>query len=334
MNEGKKLKNLPEIQEDSKGLESKWIAEGILMPFRTYKDRVFRMIFKEKKEFLELYNAMNGTDYKIPEDLIVTTLENAIYLGMKNDVSFLVYDQLALYEHQSTENPNMPLRNLMYVSSIYSELTKDANLYSTRLVKIPEPKFVVFYNGTEEMPEYSELRLSDAFEHCSGEMCLELKTYVLNINSGCNRELMSKCRTLQDYMIFVNKVREYSKVLRFAQAVEKAITACIAEGVLEEFLRKNRAEVLKVSIFEYNEERHMQQEREEAMNKGIEEGKIKKLIEIIKRNIDRGIKGENLADLLGEDPALIREMQNIVANNPDVDTEKVYLAVRSVITKL
>lgn len=89
-----------------------------------------------------------------------------------------------------------------------------------------------------------------------------------------------------------------------------------------------------MSIFEYNEERHMQQEREEAMNKGIEEGKIKKLIEIIKRNIDRGIKGENLADLLGEDPTLIREMQNIVANNPDVDTEKVYLAVRSVITKL
>ena len=170
MKEDKKMKNLPEIQENSKGFENKWIVEETHMPFRNYKDRVFRMIFKEKKEFLELYNAMNGTDYKTPEDLIVTTLENAIYLGMKNDVSFLVYDQLALYEHQSTENPNMPLRNLMYVSSIYSELTKDANLYGTRLVKIPEPKFVVFYNGTEEMPEYSELRLSDAFEHCSGEM--------------------------------------------------------------------------------------------------------------------------------------------------------------------
>ena len=192
------------------------------------------------------------------------------------------------------------------------------------------------------MPEYSELRLSDAFEHCSGEMCLELKTYVLNINSGCNRELMGKCRTLQDYMIFVNKVREYSKVLRFAQAVEKAITACIAEGVLEEFLRKNRAEVLKVSIFEYNEERHMQQEREEAMNKGmekgiekgIEEGKIKKLIEIIKKNTKRGIKGEDLADFLGEDLVLTREIQKIVLNNPDADTEEVYVAVQSMITKL
>lgn len=342
MKEDKKMKNLPEIQENSKGFENKWIVEETHMPFRNYKDRVFRMIFKEKKEFLELYNAMNGTDYKTPEDLIVTTLENAIYLGMKNDVSFLVYDQLALYEHQSTENPNMPLRNLMYVSSIYSELTKDANLYGTRLVKIPEPKFVVFYNGTEEMPEYSELRLSDAFEHCSGEMCLELKTYVLNINSGCNRELMGKCRTLQDYMIFVNKVREYSKVLRFAQAVEKAITACIAEGVLEEFLRKNRAEVLKVSIFEYNEERHMQQEREETMNKGmekgiekgIEEGKIKKLIEIIKKNTKRGIKGEDLADFLGEDLVLTREIQKIVLNNPDADTEEVYVAVQSMITKL
>lgn len=235
MNEGKKLKNLPEIQEDSQGLESKWIAEGILMPFRTYKDRVFRMIFKEKKEFLELYNAMNGTDYKIPEDLIVTTLENAIYLGMKNDVSFLVYDQLALYEHQSTENPNMPLRNLMYVSSIYSELTKDANLYSTRLVKIPEPKFVVFYNGTEEMPEYSELRFSDAFEHCSGEMCLKLKTYVLNINSGCNRELMSKCRTLQDYMIFVNKVREYSRFFGLRRQLKRLLRRALRRGFLRNF---------------------------------------------------------------------------------------------------
>ena len=86
----------------------------------THKDRVFRMIFRDKKEFLELYNAMNGTAYTNPEDLVVTTLENAIYMGLKNDISFLIYDQLALYEHQSTDNPNMPLRDLFYVSDIYS----------------------------------------------------------------------------------------------------------------------------------------------------------------------------------------------------------------------
>ena len=96
---------------------------GSPTPALTYKDRIFRMIFKEKREFLDLYNAMNGTHYTNPDELTVTTLDNAIYLGMKNDVSFLLHDTLSLYEHQSTDNPNMPLRNLLYVSDIYSQLT-------------------------------------------------------------------------------------------------------------------------------------------------------------------------------------------------------------------
>ncbi len=97
-------------------------------PLRTYKDRLFRMLFKDKERFLELYNAMNDTSYDNPEDMIVTTLENAIYMGMKNDVSFLLYDQLLLYEHQSTKNPNMPLRDLFYVANVYSALLKDEDL--------------------------------------------------------------------------------------------------------------------------------------------------------------------------------------------------------------
>ena len=156
-------------------------------PVRTYKDRVFRMIFKEKESFLELYNAMNKTAYTNLEDLTVTTLENAIYLSMKNDVSYLLYDRLALYEHQSTRNPNLPLRDLFYVANIYSRLTYADNLYGAKLVKIPEPVFVVFYNGKEEMPERSVLRLSDAYEQPSGDPALELKVIVLNINPGYNK---------------------------------------------------------------------------------------------------------------------------------------------------
>ena len=130
-------------------------------PAREYKDRLFRMVFKEKDQFLELYNALNGTAYDNPGDLTVTTLENAIYMGMRNDVSYLLYDRLALYEHQASINPNMPLRNLFYVSDIYSGLTKDSNLYGSKLVRLPEPQFVVFYNGADELPERSILRLSD-----------------------------------------------------------------------------------------------------------------------------------------------------------------------------
>ena len=126
----------------------------------------------------------DGTAYDNPDDLTVTTLENAIYMGMRNDVSYLLYDRLALYEHQASINPNMPLRNLFYVSDIYSGLTKDSNLYGSKLVRLPEPQFVVFYNGADELPERSILRLSDAFSHKGGEPKLELEVLVLNINPG------------------------------------------------------------------------------------------------------------------------------------------------------
>lgn len=149
-----------------------------------YKDRIFRMLFKEKREFLELYNAMNGTAYDRTEDLTVTTLDNAIYMNMKNDVSFLLYDQLLLYEHQSTVNPNMPLRDLFYAADIYSKLVPKEKLYGSKLLPIPEPRFVVFYNGTEEQPERREFRLSDAYETSSECVDLELKVLMLNINWG------------------------------------------------------------------------------------------------------------------------------------------------------
>ncbi len=133
------------------------------IPVRAYKDRIFRMIFKEKRALLALYNAMNDTAYQDPEELVITTLENAIYLGMKNDVSFMICDRLFLYEHQSTKNPNMPLRNLLYVADLYSVLTKDMFLYGELPVAIPEPRFVVFYNGEQKMEERAVLRLSDLY---------------------------------------------------------------------------------------------------------------------------------------------------------------------------
>ena len=171
-------------------------SSGLPQPVRTYKDRLFRMIFRDKAEFLTLYNALNGTSYDDPDALKITTLEHAVYIGMKNDLSFLLDMHLPLYEHQSSHNPNMPLRDLLYVASIYSRLTQDANLYGTKLIKLPTPQFAVFYNGTAPMPERSVVRLSDAFEHPTEDPALELKVLVLNINPGYNEELMQSCRTL------------------------------------------------------------------------------------------------------------------------------------------
>ena len=199
------------------------------------------MVFKEKKALLALYNAMNGTVYEDEEALTVTTLENAIYMEMKNDVSFVLYDQLLLYEHQSTKNPNIPLRNLFYVSDVYSALTREDFLYGGISVKIPEPKFVVFYNGTDKMPEQSVLRLSDAYESKSEELDLELRIRFININPGYNEEMVEKSPTLYQYVKFVDIVRKYQQEMSFPEAVEKAIDECIKNGILAEFLRKNRA---------------------------------------------------------------------------------------------
>lgn len=258
----------PRIAYAAKEIATHHAAIGL--PARAYKDRIFRMIFKEKKKLLELYNAINGTNYTNEDDLTVTTLENSIYLGMKNDVSFLLYTQLTLYEHQSTKNPNIPLRDLLYVANIYSNLTKDENLYGSAIVKIPEPHFVVFYNGSAKMEECQELRLSDMYEKKCDDPDLELKVKVLNINSGYNNELLERCQTLREYMILVERIRSYSQTMTFAKAVECAVDECIRENILKEFLQKNRSEVISVSIFEYDEERHMRQIAEEGRTLGEE----------------------------------------------------------------
>ena len=243
---------------------------------------MFRMIFSEKEKLLELYNAVSGKDYKDPELLIINTLENAIYMSMKNDISFLIDSRLSLYEHQSTYNPNMPLRLLHYISDLYESMVNPIKLYGSSPVQIPPPRFIVFYNGTEERPEREELCLSRLYSVEEEEICLELKVVVLNINMGHNKELMEACRTLWEYAEYVRRVRLYRKETSIEEAVERAITECIAEGILKDFLKKNRAEAKAVSIYEYSEKEHIQMEREDAFEEGRKSG-----IEQEKLNTDK-----------------------------------------------
>ena len=255
---------------------------------REYKDTVFRMLFSDKKNLLSLYNAVTGRAYENAEDLEIVTLDNAVYMGMKNDLSFLLDTRIYLYEHQSTKNPNMPLRDLFYISLEYQKYVSDKSLYSSTLQKLPAPVFMVFYNGTEEMEERTELRLSQAYEHFEGEPNLELKVMVLNINAGHNEELMEQCRMLKEYAQYVARVRGYAGSMKLEEAVRRAIRECITEGILTDFLRKNRAEVEMVSILEYDkeyEEKKLRQAEYEAgeqaglkkgeqigMNRGLAQG--------------------------------------------------------------
>ena len=209
---------------------------------KDYKDRLFRMIFNDKEKLLELYNAMNGSDYKDASELQVVTLENAIYLSMKNDVAYVLHDELFLFEQQSTKNANMPLRCLFYARDTNSVLVKDKNIYGTKMLPLPSPTFVVFYNGKQKMDEEGELRLSDAFVKKQEIPNLEVIVKVKNINMGNSRELFEKCRPMRDYMIFVDKVRRYSQEQPLEDAVERTIRECMEEDVMADFLKRNRAE--------------------------------------------------------------------------------------------
>ena len=240
---------------------------------REYKSRIFAMIFSDKKELLELYNAISGKSYTDPELLEVNTLENAIYMSMQNDVSFLVDARVSLYEHQSTYNPNLPLRSLLYLSDLYSNMVRGKNIYGTKKIQIPPPTFIVFYNGEQEQPESQVLRLSDAYTVKEESPALEVKVLMLNINVGYNEKLMDSCRTLRDYAEYTNRIRRYAREMVIEQAVERAITECISEGILREFLSRNRAEAKHMSIYEYDEKEHIRLERAEAKEEGRKEGR-------------------------------------------------------------
>lgn len=236
-----------------------------------YKDRVFRMLLKDRNVALEVYNAMNNSNYTNPDELEFTTLEDAVYMGMKNDVSFIIDSQLVLYEHQSTINYNMPIRDLLYVARIYAGLVAHKNIYGSARIPLPEPKFVVFYNGTRKMEEQSEYRLSDAYEKKTENVALDLIVKVININTGFNEELKTKSPTLCQYMQFVDCVRNYQKLYPLEDALEYAMDECIRNQILTDFLRKNRAEVLHTVLFAYDQEEHIRMEKEESLEEGKQE---------------------------------------------------------------
>ena len=175
---------------------------------RLYKSKIFAMLYSSKKELLELYNAVSGRHYEDPELLEINTLENAIYMSMHNDVSFLIDSRLSLYEHQSTYSPNLPLRYLFYISDLYSGMTKDENLYGIKCVEFPAPQFIIFYNGEKDQPDRSILKLSDAYSVKEEHPALELTAVMLNINRGHNEKLKGMCKSLKDYSEYTERVRK------------------------------------------------------------------------------------------------------------------------------
>ena len=234
---------------------------------RKYKDSLFRFVFREPQEILQLYNAINHTNYTNPDDLVITTMEDVIYIGMKNDLSFLIANELNLYEHQSTLNKNMPLRGLMYLTKMYESYieTHKLNRYQKKLIKLPYPRFIVFYNGEDDIEEELYLRLSDAFDIQEEEPAVECVAKYVNINYGHNQELMASCKRLHDYSYFVECVRGYLRNgFKEKEAVICATDECIKKGILEDVLIKHRSEVVDMFLTTFDKKMYAEALREEG----------------------------------------------------------------------
>ena len=281
---------------------------------RKHKDSLFRKVFRKKSDLLALYNAINGTDYDNEDDLEINTLENALYMTVKNDVSCIVGCTMNLYEHQSSYNPNMPLRGFLYFATLHNVYTEQRklNLFSSTLQKIPTPQFVVFYNGLKNEPDRKILRLSDAFQTKGG--CLECEAVMLNINYGKNRELMEKCRRLEEYAIFIATVREYAadKKRSLGTAITLAIDACIEKGILLDILTVERAEVFMYILESFDKELYEQDLKQNAYDDGLKAGieigerqgecvgEQNKLLSLIKIKLGKGKSVEQIAEELEE----------------------------------
>jgi hypothetical protein len=311
---------------------------------RKFKDTLFRKVFNNKRDLLSLYNALNNTEHTDESLITINTIEDAIYIGYKNDISFIINSELNLYEHQSSVNPNMPVRGLIYFAELYKGYIDQNNLliYNERLVKLPFPRYVVFYNGTEEQPEEQELRLSDSFVQVpEGESLkdtagteadktdkpsVEVVVQLLNINYGCNQELMEKCQKLMEYSKFVALVRvksdmlteKYKKEMKsvnkkeiFAEAVALAIDEAIRDNVLKDILSKNMAEVTDMLLTEFDEKAYIEGVKKQSYEEGEASGKARgedKLARLVVELKKRG-RVEDIAKVTdeGERERLYRE---------------------------
>ena len=269
---------------------------------RTYKDRLFKIIFEDKKELLSLYNALTGKNYQNPDELEINTIDDVIYMHLKNDMSFILDDWQNLFEQQSTFNPNQPLRGFFYFADLYKVKYFGKKIYSTRLLKIPTPQYIVFYNGTTNMPDKKELRLSDAFQQPTTQPDIEVVAHMLNINYGHNKELMERCRKLKEYAQFIDIIRHYlreNKQWSNEQAISKAIDDCIKNNILRDILQKERLRVMASILSEFDEvgykEMIRQEAYEDAYEEVYEEISVKSLIEFVQ---DIGYSKEDAATLV------------------------------------
>lgn len=293
-----------------------------------YKDRLFCKVFgreKYKRYALELYNAINNSKYTDPSDLEIITLEDAVYIKMKNDVAYLISGNIAIYEHQSTLSFNMPVRGFMYMGELYSRILKSEGkkLYNRKMIKIPTPHYVVLYNGTEDYPEVSKQKLSDAFINPQNDGEYEFTATVYNINIGKNEKLLESCEPLMGYSFFVDRVRSNAIKMPLEEGIDEAVKYCIEHGILKDVLEEERSAVMLEMLTEFDEKLYEEGIREEAIEEGLEQGRKQGLEQGIKQGLEQG---RELGLELGRAEGRAEERANTEAERARADRAEAELA--------
>ena len=249
---------------------------------REYKDRLFTFLFGQNENrswTLSLYNAVNNTDYRNPDEVQINTIKEVLYLGMHNDVSFLILEEMNLFEQQSSFNPNMPLRQMQYASNLFEKYIKEHkyNKYGSSLIRLPVPKLITFYNGTEDKPDEMILELKDSFPQ-GAKPDIAVKVRMININYDKNQRLLDACRPLKEYSWLIAEIRSILHDMNIEQAVDEAIKAMPDKFEIKSFLDAHRMEVRAMLLTEYNETETMELFRMEGFEKGhiegVEEGRL------------------------------------------------------------
>ena len=293
---------------------------------KQYKDRLFKAIFgrdneKSKRWRLDLYNALNDSNYTDPDALELNTIENVIYIKMYNDVSFLIDSQMTLYEQQSSPDPNMPMRGFLYFAELYQKhiASSGRKLAGGQLFKIPNPNFIVFYNGKPERSEQYDLKLSDAFIHEDKSGRFEWTAHVININENRNMSLQKKCKPLYDYVRFVSRINHNKDDFKMPinEAVDEAVDWAIKENLLDGLISSEKDEVIGMILTEYDEEGLIRTWQEDGYANGLrdgeQKGKQEKEVEAARSFYKNGVSVELIAKSLGMTIEQVEDIVNTVA---------------------
>ena len=308
---------------------------------RNFKSSVFSLMMQDKVKALNVYNVLGNSHFDNPEDVEIITTDGGISLSVRNDASFIIGTDMNFYEHQSTYNPNMPMRSLIYCTDAIDRRIKEKNenLYGHKQIKIPTPRFVVFYNGREKRPAVERMYLSSAYMGEKKNPDLELACTVYNLNAPENKELLEKSEVLYGYTFFVNRVNANKENgMELEQAIDEAIDACTRENILKDFFGTYKNEVRRIMALDFTFERQIELTRMEYYQDGFSEGEthgekngqLQTLISLTVRKLRKGKSVEQIADELEADIATIAPICKAAEEfAPEYDEEKIFEKVKN-----